>query len=126
MHDHHSMKRTLLYLLFSLTSFALFAQEETTPVQTPKAAPLPVISIAQGLINFSGDVGYDQLNQPLKTRSAFQIELQNHTNNSLSFSLFYLNGYITGEEKTYERAVNFQSKFMSGGVMLRYDFLSKK
>ncbi len=122
------MKKTLLYLLLILSSTAATAQEESAaPAEkTSKPFPFPVISVAQGLVNYSGDIGYKGINQPLKTRSAYQIELQHHTTNNFSFALFYLNGRMTGEEKNIQRAVNFKTEFMSGGLMFRYDFISRK
>ena len=78
----------------------MLAQEASTAVspeveKTSNPFPLPVISYSQGLINFSGDVGYNSFNEPLSARSAFQIDVQHHTSKAYSFSLFYLNGRFT-------------------------------
>lgn len=98
------------------------AQEE----KTTKPFPYPVISYSQGLLNFSGDVGNTSLSEPLTSRSGFQIEIQNHTEKNFSFSLFFMSGRLLGDEKTIDRALNFRTKLMSGGLMFRYDFISRK
>jgi opacity protein-like surface antigen len=139
------MKKLLLSTILLFTFSVSFAQDSpntpqqptttvapsstppsTTEVKESKPFPLPVISFGYGLINFSGDVGYSGVNEPLTARSGFQAEIQHHTNNGLAFSLFYTNANLLGEEKNASRALNFKTKLQSGGLMIRYDFLSKK
>ena len=114
------------FFIFILFIFTLHAFAQDTVTQEPKHFRLPVISLGVGLLNFSGDVGYNHLNQPLTARSGFQLEVQPQTENRFSFSLFILSGKIIGDEKTYNRSLNFSSSIFNEGLMLRYDFLSRK
>ncbi len=126
----------LFVLLLLCSSVSSFAQEATpsTPAVPPvaevkkpaKSIFLPILSFAQGVMNFNGDVGYNKLNQPFSSRSGFQIEVQLQSASRLSFALFLLSGRVYGDEKTIKRNANFKSSIVSEGIMLRYDFLSKK
>jgi len=90
------------------------------------AFKLPVISIAEGAMNFNGDVGYDHLNEPLLSHSGLEISIQNHTDGRLSFGLYFLSGTMVGEENTVEKHVNFKSSIFSQSLRARYEFISKK
>lgn len=74
---------------------------------------------------FLGDVGYSHLNQPVTSKSGLQLELQKHTNNRLSFSLFILGGRVSGDEKTTTSQLNFESGIVAEGLQLRYDFYGR-
>ena len=87
---------------------------------------LPVISIAQGVLNFNGDIGYDKLNQPLTAHSGIEISIQNHTEGRLSFGLFFLSGRMTGEENSLSNHSNFKTSIFSQSLRVRYEFASKK
>ncbi len=113
------------FLIFFLCVATVVNAQDSTASKTKKRQ-LPVISIAEGLLNFSGDVGYNHLNEPLLARSGLQFEVQAYTEKRFSFALFYLMGKTYGDEKTVTRAVNFSSKIQSAGLMFRYDFLSRK
>ena len=103
------------------------SNKSTQPsMQKAKSTFLPVLSFAQGLMNFNGDVGYNRFNQPFTARSGFQIEIQPQTAGRLSFALFLLSGRMLGDEKTVSRTANFKSTIVSEGVMLRYDFINSK
>ena len=117
--------RIFIFLFFAVPSF-LNAQDSNLVVPKAKKISLPIISIAEGLMNFSGEVGYNRLNEPLTARSGLQIEVQANTQNRFSLALFILKGKTFGDEKTVDRALNFSSSIFSGGLMLRYDFISKK
>lgn len=119
-------KRLLfLFVFISCTPVLnVFGQEPET-IELKKLK-LPVISVGVGLLNFSGDVGYNRLNEPLTARSGLQIEIQPQTEKRFSFSIFILSGKIFGDEKTYKRTLNFTSSIFSEGLMFRYDFLNRK
>ena len=110
-------------ILFLLTCTWANGQEQETP---SKERQLPTISLAQGLMNFSGDVGYKKFGEPLLARSALQLEIEYPNFGNLALSWFFLYGRIGGNEKNYYRALNFKSTVMSGGMMVRYDFISRK
>ena len=113
-----------LLVVFAFTfSFSFSKDRDTTGNSTPR---LPVISIAQGMMYFLGDVGYSHLNEPVTSKSGLQFELQKHTNTRLSISLFILGGRVTGQEKTSEVQLNFESGIVAEGIQLRYDFYSRK
>ncbi len=118
--------RIFVLLIFFLNSFHVKGQDSSAVSATPKKHHLPIVSIATGLLNFYGDVGYSHLNEPLLARSGFQFELQAYTEKRFSFALFYLYGNVFGDEKTVSRIVNFKSNIQSASLMLRYDFISKK
>ena len=86
---------------------------------------LPVISIAEGIMSFVGDVGDSRFNRPLMARSGFQVEVQLHTDTRFSFSLFLLSGKVFGDEKLLNRNLNFETGIVSEGVQFRYDFICK-
>ena len=128
-----SKKIMLLAFLLATTmnSNAVGLQADSTvsnkmPSTSKKSFYLPILSFAQGIMNFNGDVGYNKFNQPFTARSGFQIELQFQSANRLSFALFLLSGRVFGDEKTVTRTANFKSTIVSEGFMLRYDFISKK
>lgn len=110
-----------LILGVSLTTGIVSAQDKTA-----SKFKMPVVSFAQGVMNFSGDVGYSHLNQPLLARSGFQLEIQNHTENRLSFSVFILSGRIVGEDNSDTRNLNFRSSIVSEGLRARYELISNK
>lgn len=99
------------------------AQESDIPAE--KKPNLPVISIAQGVMNFIGDVGYSHLNEPLTAKSGFQLEIQHHTSSRFSVAAFILSGRIAGEEKSLMRTLNFRSSAVAEGILFRYDFLAR-
>jgi hypothetical protein len=128
-----SKKILLLSFLLATTLYANAGEmlSDSVVTKTTSAGPkksfyLPILSFAQGLMNFNGDVGYNKFNQPFTARSAFQIELQFQTAHRLSFALFLLSGRVFGDEKTVLRTANFKSTIVSEGFMLRYDFISNK
>jgi hypothetical protein len=100
--------------------------EITETVKPPKRSYLPILSFAQGIMNFNGDVGYNRFNQPFTARSGFQIEVQLQSASRLSLAAFLLSGRLLGDEKTIHRTANFKSSVVSEGIMVRYDFLSRK
>lgn len=112
--------------LFLLLSFHSVFAEAPSDSSVIDKSHLPTLSIAEGALSYIGDVGYSRLNQPFFTQNGFQIELQEHTNNRLSFSIFLLSGKVYGNEKTVNRTLNFQSGIVCDGVQLRYDFINKK
>jgi hypothetical protein len=121
------LTKTFFSNLFFLICFSSFTRaQESSPAAEMKKHYLPVISIAEGMLNFSGDVGYSHLNEPLLARTGLQFEIQPYTEKRFSFSLFYLNGKVFGDEKTVARVVNFSSRIQSAGLMFRYDFISSK
>lgn len=114
------------YFILIFFFLALKANAQEAEIKAPKKFKLPIVSAGVGLLNFSGDVGYSRLNQPLTAHSGFQIEIQPQTEKRLSYSLFFLSGKIIGDEKSFYRSLNFSSSFFSEGLMLRYDFLNRK
>jgi len=109
-------------ILFS--SFSVTGQEEGKSRNIRSF--LPVISVAPGVFHFIGDVGYTNPNEPFLNKSGFQIELQIQTKSRLSFAATLLSGKVFGEEQDRTKALNFQSSIVAEGIMLRYDFISKK
>jgi len=87
---------------------------------------LPVVSLAPGVFNFIGDVGYTKANEPFFNKSGFQIELQLQTKSRISFAATLLSGKVYGEEQDRSKALNFQSSIVAEGIMVRYDFINKK
>lgn len=93
---------------------------------TARSSALPVISLAEGMMYFMGDVGYSHPNQPVTSKSGMQLEVQMHTRSRLSFSIFILGGKVSGQEKTSYSQLNFESGIVAEGLQLRYDFFSRK
>jgi hypothetical protein len=102
------------------------ASNVARPEKMKKSIFLPILSVAQGVMNFNGDVGYSKFNQPFTARSGFQFELQFQSAHRMSFALFILSGRVWGDEKTVNRTANFKSSIVSEGFLLRYDFLNNK
>ena len=127
------MKRNLLLIFFFLLTSMVVALEKSVDSlaqenvqKESKRFRLPIIGAGMGMLNFNGDVGYTRLNEPLTARSGFQIDIQQMTENRLSFGLFLMSGKMLGEEKTISTALNFKSSIFSEGLFLRYDFKSRK
>ncbi len=115
------MYQLLLPVIVCLLACQTVSAESGTPGNN-----LPTVSIAEGVMTFLGDIGNSRFNTPFIARSGFQIEVQKHTENRLSFSLFLLSGKVFGDEKLINRTLNFQAGIVSEGIQLRYDFISKK
>jgi hypothetical protein len=111
----------VLSLIFTCT-FSFSRDRDTT--ERP-GSRLPVISFAQGLMYYLGDVGYTHPNQPVTSKSGLQLEIQKHTNTRLSISLFILGGRVAGQEKTTTSQLNFESGIVAEGLQLRYDFYGR-
>ena len=108
----------LLLLVISTNTISVFSQDDGG------RSKLPVISIASGMLNFSGDFSNTYLNQPLIAKSGIQIEVQKHTTNRLSFSAFFLTGKLSADHPA--RGLNFKTTIFNEGLMMRYDFISRK
>jgi hypothetical protein len=113
----------VLFFLSGIISVQAFPLPDSTAASESN---LPTLSIGTGNMSFIGDVGSTHLNEPLLGTGGFQVELQKHTNNGLSFSLFLLSGKVSGNEKTVERTLNFESSIVSEGIQVRYDFINRK
>lgn len=123
-------KKTLVTVFFRLFFLALLFLAYTSSAQENSESNssrfrLPIVSVAQGVMNFSGDVGYNKFNQPLLARSGFQVEIEYPTASRFAFGLSFLSGRVYGEEKTIYRAINFKSTILAGGLVFRYDFISR-
>ncbi len=118
----------LFYFSFSSNLFAQEKSENEKADEKSESKPfqLPVISVAPGMLLFSGDIGYNGVHEPLVSRSGFQFEIQHQTESRMSIALFLLTAKTLGEEKTINRALNFKTSIFSEGLMLRYDFISRK
>ncbi|MBK8585005.1 MAG: hypothetical protein IPN88_06100 [Bacteroidetes bacterium] len=118
------MRKLITYSLTLLVfCFSTIRAQETEKKSTFK---LPVISVAQGVLNFNGDIGYNKLNQPLYSQSGLEISIQNHTEGRLSFGLYFLSGRMTGEENTVDKHSNFQASIFSQSLRARYEFINNK
>ena len=95
-------------LALSSVSTASFSKDRDT-TSAKRNPQLPVISFAQGVMYFLGDIGYSHLNEPVTSKSGMQFELQKHTNSRLSISLFILGGRVAGDLKTSTSHLNFES-----------------
>lgn len=121
---NNSFFKIIFLIVFSCVNAAAFSRDaDTTAGHTSR---LPVVSIAQGLMYFLGDVGYNHLNEPATSKSGLQFELQKHTNSRLSISLFILGGRVSGHEGSETNRLNFESGIVAEGLQLRYDFYSRK
>src|SRR6476620_938978 len=116
------LKSGLLLALALTWTFSFSRARDTTESSSSR---LPVISLSQGLMYFLGDVGYSHLNQPVTSKSGIQLAVQRHTNNRLSFALFFLGGKVSGQEKTTTSQLNFESGIFAEGLQLRYDFYGR-
>ncbi len=120
---NHSFSKIFFLVVCSFGCTKCFSGDiDTTAVRHN----LPVISVAQGLMYFLGDVGYSHLNEPVTSKSGLQFELQKHTDSRLSISLFILGGRVSGQERDFSRRLNFESGIVAEGLQLRYDFYSRK
>ncbi|MBK6987638.1 MAG: hypothetical protein IPH33_05010 [Bacteroidetes bacterium] len=118
------MRKLIIYSVTLLVfCFSTIRAQETEKKSTFK---LPVISVAQGVLNFNGDIGYNKLNQPLYSQSGLEISIQNHTEGRLSFGLYFLSGRMTGEENTVDKHSNFQASIFSQSLRARYEFINNK
>ncbi len=118
------LKRVFFYALMLISAKSFSIDRDTTSASA--SSKLPVISFAQGMMYFLGDVGYSHLNEPVTSKSGLQLELQKHTNTRLSISLFILGGKVAGEKKLDVGQVDFESGIVAEGLQLRYDFTSRK
>ncbi len=122
------MNQTFLKIIFvsAFCCVGVMSHANDNDTIPNRESRLPVISIAQGLMYFLGDVGFSHLNEPVTSKSGLQFELQMHTASRLSVSLFILGGRVSGQEKTTTRQLNFESGIVAEGLQLRYDFYSRK
>ncbi|MFN8165317.1 MAG: hypothetical protein U0X76_03885 [Bacteroidia bacterium] len=115
-----------LYILLVLFSLPLLTRAQDSAETSAPKFKMPVIGFSQGVMNFNGDIGYDRLNQPLWSRSGFQLEIQNHTENRLSFGVYILSGRLLGEDNSDIRNLNFKSSIVAEGIRVRYELLSNR
>lgn len=110
------MKFSRLLTLFFLLPFSLFAQSGSID--------WPAVSISKGLVNFEGDFNNTRLNRPVKSRSAWSCDIQFWHKKGLSASAGFMSGIMTADN--YTSGLNFSTSFVTGGLQVRYDFISKK
>lgn len=100
-----------------------------TPSTTESSSSIkkfyPEIGIGVGLMTFHGDVGYKNLNQPLRYRMGYNFYQQESLFPFLDASVFLLIGRLYGNERdsAASKNYNFESKTVSGGINFTYNFL---
>ncbi|MCB0396441.1 MAG: hypothetical protein KDD36_07295 [Flavobacteriales bacterium] len=107
------------FLLIATACGTAFAQD------TAKGLPFPIkpeFTLEAGMMRFYGDVGYDQLNEPYKTKPGFQLEIRQEIKPAFHVGFFFLAGKVEASEKSLERNLNFQTPIYSGGFQAFYDF----
>ena len=91
--------------------------------EKPKVSPYkPIISYGNGLFTYFGDVNDNYRKNPVVGRIGYHVGLSRNINDFLDLNFTSIHGYLTGNERTDERYINFQTEILSGGVSVYYNF----
>ncbi|MCB0431090.1 MAG: hypothetical protein H6585_10945 [Flavobacteriales bacterium] len=119
----HSGRSILFSFYFLVSFFGLAHADDSTDVKVSTPIEFkPEVSLQVGMMRFFGDVGYDQLNEPYKTRPGYQIDVRQSLKPNLQVGLFLHTGKLAASEKSLTRNMNFQTNIQAGGVQCFYDF----
>ncbi|OFX24771.1 MAG: hypothetical protein A2033_03840 [Bacteroidetes bacterium GWA2_31_9] len=82
----------------------------------------PIISYGNGLFTYFGDVHDNYRKNPVVGRIGYHVGLSRNINDFLELNFSSIHGYLTGNERTDSRYINFQTEILSGGVSVYYNF----
>lgn len=114
------MRKTLTLLLFvtQVASVSVFAQEENTG----GGSELPSLAFGTGILSFVGDVGGDEnLSVLSKIRIGYNFSIeQRFLNGTFGLSLNALSGKLSGDNRSAESNLNFESKIFQADALLLF------
>lgn len=122
-------KYFLLFIFFLGISAHSFAQEDyfdsllIEEIRVGNPVFKPVLGFGLGVFNFYGDVN-DNFRNFSAGRMGYRFNVSTYIDKKHLWKadFFVLGGSMTGNERTPERNLNFQSKILSLGGMIHYDF----
>jgi hypothetical protein len=82
----------------------------------------PVIGFGYGLFTYFGDVNDSYRKNPVVGRIGKSLTLTRNANDFLEMRFTATHGHITGNERTKDRNLNFQTEILVGGIGVAYNF----
>jgi len=136
---YRGIKILFFFLIFSIRTFSLFAQVDTSFSGTDTSGfstfftyseeemskyleYKPILKFGFGSFTFLGDVRDEYYGNPLIGRKPVMIGISRKLNTFLSLDFNVIKGVLSGLERTSQRNLNFKTDVFIGGVQLRYNF----
>lgn len=124
------MTKIIVITIFTLTlatSFNnfIFSQNITPSDTLPDSIPSRprwTIGIGGGITSFYGNIGHNNIKDPIKYKDGFSIDLQKNFSRNLGLDFFFTGERLYGYENSISTNLNFLSSIFNEGIMLRYDF----
>jgi len=123
-----TVKKILLLItsLFML-SIVLHAQQDTTSHSGEQEEDghiryMPTVGVGTGFFTFFGDVTNKPKVNPQVSNLGYTVTLSRNLSPSFELHLNFLSGYITGNERTVDRNLNFKSQIFLGAASVSYNF----
>ena len=134
------MKYFLLSILFYLTISLSYSQADTSSVSPPDSIDdgfsyffdedesakylnyKPVIGIGTGALKIFGDVKDSYYSNPIMGNTAVNISVSREFNESFAFHFNAIYGNLTGNERSIERNLNFETEILNGSILFSYNF----
>lgn len=110
---------TIIDNSYSYTPEKLIEEEDSTN-KSPYYKP--IISYGNGLFTYFGDVHDNYRKNPVVGRIGYHVGLSRNINDFLELNFNAIHGYLTGNERSDDRYINFQTEILSGGVSVYYNF----
>jgi len=117
--------QSILKTLMIVTIAIFFSQNAAAQYQINDTIPNPpkiVVGIGAGMLTYYGDIGYHKLNQPVRFKRGYSIDVQKNFSKNFGVDIFLLGGNLFGEENSIARNVNFKSQIFNEGLIFRYNF----
>lgn len=113
--------RRSAWLLLSLSTCLVHAQEDSTVVYRP--AIKPTFGLGTGMFAFYGDVGRNSAGySPLVSRIGYELRASVPVTPWLEAGMYALHGRLGVNERSLDRNLNFDSRITIGGFQFRYNF----
>lgn len=100
-------------------SFSYFFNEEETAKYLNYK---PIFSVGTGVLKFFGDVQDSYSSNPIMGNSAMNLGVSRAVNDYFAFHLNAIYGTLSGNERTLERNLNFETELLNGSVLFSYNF----
>src|SRR5665213_1297381 len=127
------MTRLALIIIFYFTIADLFY--DNTSAQNIKSSdtidsmprrPDLTIGVGGGITSFYGNIGQNKINDPVKFKDGFSIDIQKNFSRHLGLDFFITGVRLYGYENSIGSNLNFLSSTFNEGLMIRYDLGQKK
>jgi hypothetical protein len=120
---------TILSLTLAASIFNISLAQTKTPSDTTDSIPNRpklTIGVGGGITSFYGNIGQNNIKDPIKYKDGFSIDIQKNFSRNLGLDFFFSGERLYGYENSISTNLNFLSSTFNEGIMLRYDFGHKE